>query len=41
MSDNEQIEDTNDDALADVLSAVAMVVIPVMAVVYWLSGMVS
>ena len=32
-------EKTNEDGFADALSAVLIVVIPVIAVIYWLSGM--
>ena len=34
-------EDENEDAVFDVISAVAMVLIPAMTMVYWLSGMPS
>lgn len=41
MSDEIQDDGNNEDGLADAVSAVLVVVIPVIAVVYWLSGMPS
>lgn len=38
MSD-ESTKPENEDGFADALSAVALVVLPVVAIVYWLSGM--
>ena len=38
MSEESQTPE-NEDAFADAVSAVLIVVIPVMAVVYWLSGL--
>jgi hypothetical protein len=38
MSDELQ-DANNEDKLVDAISAVAVVVIPVIAVIYWLSGM--
>lgn len=38
MSDEPQ-DANNEDKLVDAISAVAIVVIPVIAVIYWLSGM--
>jgi hypothetical protein len=40
MSD-ESTKTENEDGFADALSAVAIVVLPAMAIVYWLSGMPS
>ncbi len=39
MSDSQQPQEANEDAMADVLSALACVLIPVITIVYWLSGM--
>ncbi|MFP6807518.1 MAG: hypothetical protein VB957_10100 [Pseudomonadales bacterium] len=41
MSDNEQAVDKHSegDSFVDAVSAVFIVVIPVIAIVYWLSGM--
>lgn len=42
MSDESQEEpSTNEDGFVDVLSVVLIIVIPVVAVVYWLSGLPS
>jgi hypothetical protein len=38
---DQQSEEKNGDATADALSAVAIVLIPVVGVIYWLSGMPS
>jgi hypothetical protein len=38
---DQQSEQKNSDATADALSAVAIVLIPVVGVIYWLSGMPS
>jgi len=38
-STEELAKTENEDGFADALSAVAIVVLPVMAIVYWLSGM--
>ena len=38
MSDETQ-DSGNEDGFADAISAVAIVVLPVMAIVYWLSGL--
>jgi hypothetical protein len=38
MSD-ESTQPENEDGLADAFAAVAIVVIPVLAIIYWLSGM--
>ena len=38
MSD-ESTKPENEDGFADAFSAVAVVVLPAMAVIYWLSGM--
>ena len=42
MKDNhtrDMLEDSNEDALVDVLSAITLVLIPVVAIVFWLSGL--
>jgi hypothetical protein len=41
VSMDQQSEQKNSDATADALSAVAIVLIPVVGVIYWLSGMPS
>ena len=38
MSEENQ-DRVNEDSFADAISAVAVVVIPVVAIVYWLSGL--
>ena len=38
MSEEKQ-DQVNEDSFADAISAVAVVVIPVVAIVYWLSGL--
>jgi hypothetical protein len=38
MSEENQ-DQVNEDSFADAISAVAVVVIPVVAIVYWLSGL--
>ncbi len=41
MSDNEQTTENNpsEDGFVDAISAVAIVLIPVVTIIYWLSGM--
>jgi len=41
MSENQQTTDnnSNDDRFVDAMSAVAIVLFPVVAIIYWLSGM--
>lgn len=39
MSEENNVENANEDSFADALSAVLIIVIPVVAVIYWLSGL--
>ena len=41
MSENQQATDNNSDGdgIVDAMSAVAIVLFPVIAIIYWLSGM--
>ena len=41
MSDNDQEDSaaTNEDAVVDAVAAVFIILIPVIAIIYWLSGM--
>jgi len=41
MSDNEQATTNgkDDDGFVDAIAAVALVIIPVLAIIFWLSGM--
>ncbi len=40
MSDNEQTttDNTSEDGFVDAIAAMALVIIPVLAIIFWLSG---
>lgn len=39
MSDNEQVSDnSSDEGFVDAIAAMALVIIPVLAIIFWLSG---